>query len=226
MRENAHRGRAHNRRLLVVCAAFACALVIYALWAIFAGPGDPASTGQRRHAHHSESPPPGVTEGRVQYDYDVYDERRLIGVAENVFLGRVLSKIGEKPVKTSIPNDPGRPFAQFHVRVLEPIKASGPRPLKPGDGAVVAQEGGHERGRPYVLVGEACGKEQQDEPLEAGREYLFATYWDGGPGWHVLTAQPAGNRPVEKARREGLLARYREAAVTQVDPLAGEAPAC
>ena len=162
----------------------------------------------------------------MHYDYDVYDERRLIGIAENVFLGRVVSKIGENPVKTSIPDDPGRPFAQFHVEVLEPIKRSGPRPLEAGDGAVVSQEGGHKRGDVYVLVGEACGKEERDEPLEPGREYVFATYWDGGLGWHALSAQPAGDRPVEEAWRATILARYREAAATQVNPLTGEAPPC
>ena len=225
MKENTYRGRARNRRLLVLSAAFACAWVLYALWAIVAGPEDSASTEHSNDAHHAGSPP-AVIEGRVHYDYDVYDERQLIGVAENVFLGRVVSKIGEKPVKTSIPDDPGRPFAQFHVQVLESIKGSGPHPLEAGDGAVLAQEGGHKRGGVYVLVGEACGKEKRDEPLEPGREYVFATYWDGGLGWHVLTAQPAGDRPIEGARRATILARYRDAAATQVNPLVGEAPPC
>jgi hypothetical protein len=214
-----------NRRLVVVCAIFACGSLLAILWAAL-GPKEPASTEHRGHARHSEAPPPGVIEARVHYDYDVYHRPRLVGVSENVFLGRVISKIGEKPVKTTIPKDPGRPFAQFQVEVLKSIKASGPRPLRAGESAVVAQEGGYKNGKIYVRVGEACGVEKQDKPLEPGREYVFATYWDGNLGWHFLTAQPAADQPVEEASRAPILASFREAAEEQVNPLAGEAPPC
>ncbi len=213
-----------NRRLVVVCAVFACGSLLAILWAAL-GPQEPASTQQREHIPHSDAPP-GVIEARVHYDYDVYDRPRLVGVSENVFLGRVISKIGEKPVKTTIPKDPGRPFAQFQVEVLKSIKDSGPRPLRAGESAVVAQEGGHKNGKIYVRVGEACGAEKQDKPLEPGREYVFATYWDGDLGWHFLTAQPAADHPVEEASRAAILASFREAAEEQVNTLVGEAPPC
>ena len=217
--------KTRNRRLIVVCAVFACGSLLSILWSAL-GPKELASTGQPEHVRHPDFPPPGVIEARVHYDYDVYDRPRLVGVSENVFLGRVVSKIGEEPVKTSIPGDPGRPFAQYHVEVLKSIKGSGPRPLGAGESAVVAQEGGRKGGKVFVRVGEACGVKKQDKPLEPGREYVLATYWDGDLGWHFLTAQPAADHPVEEASRAAILASYREAAEEQVNPLAGEAPPC
>lgn len=214
-----------NRRLVLLCTglAFGSALSIH--WGMLAPP-EPVSIEQEQSVRRQEAPPPGVIEARVQYNYDVYDRPRLVGVSENVFLGRVASRVGEEPEGTSIPGDPGRPFAQFRVRVLRTVKASGPRPLEANESAVVAQEDGHKNGKVLVRVCEACGKQKRDEPLEPGREYVFATYWNDDLGWHVLTAQPAADYPVERDRREAILSSYRDAAEEQVDPLAGGTPPC
>jgi hypothetical protein len=216
-----------RRRLIATGGALALlAWAAVLLWAFFPGPEPTAARAPDRPAHAGERHHAETVE--IFYNFDIFDERRLVGYSENVFAGRVLAKVGDEPVPTTIPGE-ARPHVQYSVEVLETVKSSGPRPLEAGDEPVVAQEGGIDpkTGRPFAVEAFACGAQADDAPLRPGEEYVFATYYDAEMGWHALSAQPASNVPLEgAAEREALLAAFREAARHQIDPLAEGARPC
>jgi len=157
----------------------------------------------------------------LNYQYDITDERFVIGLSENVFAGRVEEPTGREPAETSIPGD-SRPQTQYAVTVLEIVKSSGPSPLSPGDKATVNREGGisPKTGEEQVVDAHSCGAHILDAPLRAGAEYLFATYYEPARDLHTLVAQPTGAVPVSSSEeREALVAAYEEAARDQKNPM-------
>lgn len=150
--------------------------------------------------------------------FDVQDEKKLVGFADNVFVGRVVGKTGAKPFVASAPDgtDPPTgdstmiPRTQFAVQVLDNVKGD----LK---GTVtVSQEGGYLPGREDALA-----LVEDDSLLEAGQTVLFATRFDEGKGWHQITTANYGDVRVRgPEERERLVREFETARDKQVDPMA------
>lgn len=189
--------------------AFLLAAIFATLWlgalalaVLFSG-GAQTAAHRGEAAGHDQAPGPseGSTprEDEVVYGYDVYDERLVVGLSENVFLGLVLREAGHESIPTSIPGRPGPAQTQFSVEVLRSVKSGGPRPLSVGQDALVSQYGGPnpETGRPIRVVGYSCGRHIQAMPLEPGRRYLFATVHRPQGPFHLIVVQPTGALPVQ-----------------------------
>ena len=149
--------------------------------------------------------------------FDVSDERKLVGFADNVFVGRVKDEVGIEPITGAIQPDadgpegptPSIPQTQFSVEVLDNVKGQ-------LDGVViVSQTGGRVPGENAVSLLE------RDPLLRSGETVLFATRFVSGEGWHqITTANYADIRlggPEERAR---LVKRFENAKSDQIDPLA------
>jgi hypothetical protein len=187
------------------------------------GPAETADNGGAKPERRGEEPAP--IEDEILYSYDIQDERIVIGLSENVFAGRVGRKVGEEPAKTTIPGDAGRPQAQYSVSVLASAKATGPAPVRAGEGVVVNQEVGedHKTGRVVPIVAAFCGSHASDELLVPGAVYVFATYYEPSRKLQTLTAQPTGNvRTEDEDEARMLLSAYDRYAAEQVDPATGE----
>lgn len=158
----------------------------------------------------------------TSFAFYVSDDRKLVGHADDVFVGLVLRQAGEEGLPTS---EPGMEMAQtqFSVELLENIKGE-------LSGAVtVNQLGGYEEhtaDRDYPEHGVEKGELVRelilvdDNPLlEPGRQYLFATNPEYGKEWHQIVAQGFGNLPIEDAHhRRALVQRFVEATENQIDP--------
>jgi hypothetical protein len=129
---------------------------------------------------------------------ELADPGRLMVAADNVFVGRVLAKVGQR--------DGAVPQTRFRTEVLESFKGD-----LSGD-VIVNQHGGyHRRLNELVLV-------FGDSLLEPGRSYLIATTGDTDSGLHVLIPVH-GDVPIDTAQqREQVSIRFRTAAVP---PLGG-----
>lgn len=126
---------------------------------------------------------------------DLRDDRRLVGVVANVFVGRVVAQIG-----TTLRDE--LPQTQFQIEVLENIKGS------LGGRAVVNQQGGKVGDRLVLVDG--------DPLLRPGQVYLFATRPYTEKGWHTLVPR-YGNIPIVDAQqRAGLVARFKKAMQEQI----------
>ncbi len=208
----------------------AAGLILWAAllaWALLGAP--PEVTGAARTGSPAGASPGGTAAQHqprpdvvgLNYQYDITDERFVIGLSENVFTGRVEEPAGREPAETSIPGD-SRPQTQYAVTVLEIVKSSGPSPLSPGDKATVNREGGisPKTGEEQVVDAHSCGAHILDAPLRAGAEYLFAAYYEPARDLHTLVAQPTGAVPVSSPEeREALVAAYEEAARDQKNPM-------
>jgi len=99
---------------------------------------------------------------------DVSDDRKLAGIAQNIFIGKVVSEAGTKKLGRT-------PETQFNVEVVENIKGN------LSGTVVVNQQGGYENKekKNKVLV-------EGDDLLEPGKVYLFATRFHEGEKWHAL----------------------------------------
>lgn len=113
----------------------------------------------------------------VSYVTDFRDARRLVGFADNVFIGRVISQD-----KTHIRVD--LPQTLFNVDVIHNIKGSLPSTV------LVNQQGGFNADENTMVLLE------NDPLLEPGKTYMFATKVDGDGAWH--TAVPVyGNAKIK-----------------------------
>jgi hypothetical protein len=63
-----------------------------------------------------------VVNVEVDYAIEPTDERQLVGSATNVFVGRVIGRVGAEGAPLSGPGDRVVPRTQFSVVVLENIK--------------------------------------------------------------------------------------------------------
>jgi hypothetical protein len=206
-------------KVLALAALMLFAWAALLLW-VFGGSGDRA---------RAEREAPRPVEQEILYTFDIFDKRQLVGYSDNVFVGRVLRRVGDEPLMTTIPGVKP-PQTQYSVAVLETIKSGGPHPLAAGDEAVVNQSGGvdPETGRQLVVTGvsstDGHGEvgHATDAPLEPGEKYLLATRYDASERWHAISAQPTGDVPLSGATERGeVVAAFREAAAHPVDPLAG-----
>jgi hypothetical protein len=127
---------------------------------------------------------------------DLSDDRKLVGLSHNVFLGTVIQEQGKT---TSEP----LPETQYDVRVLRTVKGS-----VAGD-VVVSQQGGMDENGDTVVV-------DGDVPLEIGQTYLFAARTNAATGWHTLIPH-YGILPADaKGTRPDLLERFGAAKAVQV----------
>ena len=227
--------RERGRTASWVVAAVALLFVLWALiiWGLAGagGDGEEASAAQgpeNRPVSRGVSSDTGPELVRIQdeYEWDIFDERLLIGYSDNVFAGRVEEEVGSEAAWTSIPNDDENPHTQYAVEVLDAVEAGGPKPVSAGGRAVVDQLGGRgeKTGRPHVAAPLTCGQQVVGAPLTVGREYLFAAVYDADERRYAITAPPAGavelGGPEE---RRALVVAYERAAREQVNPLrAGE----
>ncbi len=127
---------------------------------------------------------------------DLADDRKLVGVAHDVFLGRVVRQRGSTTAEPL-------PETQFDVQVLRTIKGS------LTDVVVVSQQGGmDERGDTVVVDGDAL--------LQSGRTYLFATRTNEATGWHTLIPH-YGILPADATHAQAnLIERFQEARAAEV----------
>ena len=138
------------------------------------------------------------------YAFDARDERRLVGYATNVFIGRVAGEAGNEGAPLSGPGEKVLPQTQFSVEVLENVKGA------LGGTVTVNQTGGYtEEGRKARVEGSSL--------LEPGREYLFATGYDEEKGWYTVVAQPFGAVLIEgEERRAQIGERFERAEEEQI----------
>jgi hypothetical protein len=173
------------------------------------------------HTPKAETP---VGIAQASYNFNVADERLLVGSADNVFVGRVVEV--KDNLSTSGPSeDPPLAQSQFAVEVLENIKGQlvGTVTINQGGGYVeyhadrdYPEDGVHkgERVRQLILI-------DKDPLLEPGQQYMFVTAYDQKAGWHELAASVAGDIKIkDNAQRKALVERFKEAKRDQVDPSA------
>lgn len=166
------------------------------------------------------------------YVFDVADERKLVGDADNVFLGRVAEEIGTFEVPSARspgapepqePEAPTMPRTEFSVEILQNVKGS-------LSGTVtVSQSGGWveyaAQGR-YLEDGVEPGDRVRelsladgDPLLQPGDIYLFVTGHNERGGYHQITAPGYGNVPANSPqKRANLIERFTEARISQIDP--------
>lgn len=133
--------------------------------------------------------------GSASFIADLNDDRRLAGVVDNIFVGRVVSQVGTKALNTF-------PETQFKVEVLENVKGN------LAGIVVVNQQGGFLSNELVLMEG--------DKLLEVGKTYLFATKPLASEGWHTLVPK-YGDIPLanEKERTEKIT-RFKKATEEQI----------
>jgi hypothetical protein len=126
------------------------------------------------------------------FDVDLTDDRRLVGFADDVFVGRVVGTAGGTSGE-----GPGEvlPETQFTVQVLKAIKGT------LSGRVVVNQQGGFTSAREKVLI-------EGDELLVGGQTYLFATRSYRERGWHTLVPVRGDVRVTSTAHLRNLERRF------------------
>lgn len=187
-------------RLLLALVVVGAGFVIYSILAKEPPGTDGAGSGD-------------VVNLEVDYAFEPTDERQLVGFATNVFVGRVVGKVGAEGAPVSGPQDDVIPRTQFSVAVLNNIK---------GDlsgNVTVSQTGGYDKsvGREIRIEG--------DPLLKPGQVLLFATSYNREEGWHTVAAQPFGTVPVEgEQQKTNVVERFTKAREQQIpfDPIGAQ----
>lgn len=132
------------------------------------------------------------------YVTDVSDPRRLSGIVDNIFIGKVVE---QKRTFSRVGDDV---WTLFDVQVEENIKGS-------LDGVVmVNQEGGYDtkHSRMVLVDGDAL--------LIPSETYLFATRHDPEGGWHTLTPVYGDVRIADDDHRAHLTSTFRSAVQEEI----------
>lgn len=133
---------------------------------------------------------------------DVSDDRRLVGFADNVFIGRV-----QEQLETHSP-DNIFPETLFSVEVIKNIKGELTGTV------IVNQQGGYSEEDKVIYLFE------DDTLLEVGKIYLFATLVGGNDKWkewHTLIPV-YGDIPIEKEENIGVYVEKYELAKREQIP--------
>lgn len=142
------------------------------------------------------------------YAFEAQDKKALVGASQNVFVGRVLEKVGAKgePDDTSLPgaDATSTPATQFSVEVIKSIKGN-------LDGTVtVSQHGGYGPDGQAILL-------EEDPLFEPGSVYVIATNPHTQDGWQQVMAQPFGKTKAKDATDRAKLEReFEEAKANQI----------
>jgi hypothetical protein len=131
---------------------------------------------------------PDVINVEADYAFEPSDKRQLVGFATNVFVGRVVEKVGAEGAPLSGPGDEVVPRPQFSVEVLKNIK------------------------------GDLSGQVTVSDPLlKPGQEYLFVTSYVREEGWYAIVAQPFGDVRIEDSQqRADLVEKFEQAHEEQI----------
>ncbi|WP_400242667.1 hypothetical protein AB3U99_16660 [Niallia sp. JL1B1071] len=115
----------------------------------------------------TNTPPdtPVIRTLEYSHAFDVSDARRLVGWADNVFIGKVIEQVGTKS-KDVIPE------TQFKVEVTQNIKGD-------FNGTVIVNQQGGYKEKELILV-------ENDQLLEDGQSYLFVTKHLIEENWNTL----------------------------------------
>lgn len=114
----------------------------------------------------SNTPPDNPIIKTIDTDYaiDVSEPRKVVGFADNVFVGKVIKQVGAR--------NNYYPETQFEVEVLNIIKGEINGLIR------VNQAGGYEKDYLFLMEG--------DKLIEEGKTYLFATRYLKEEQWHTL----------------------------------------
>lgn len=141
--------------------------------------------------------PPGAPTDNIIADPPRVSDEVLMDFADNVFVGRVVEKVGYVPPSEGVPP---LPKTRFAVQVERNIKGS------LSGTVVVVQEGGCDpRYGRVVLV-------NNDALLEPGQEAVFSTKKQGADGPHVIVGSNYGDIRVGTESKEAeVVSRLRNA---------------
>ncbi|WNF21139.1 hypothetical protein [Mesobacillus jeotgali] len=138
-------------------------------WLAFAAPGLAAiiALGIAGPGLLSNQPPenPVIQTVQTSHAFDVTDPKRLVGWADNVFIGKVEGQSGTY-------DEDGMVETQFQVQVSENIKG------ELHGGITVNQQGGYE-GKNLILM-------ENDQLLKEGESYLFISRKNEEKNWHTV----------------------------------------
>jgi hypothetical protein len=141
---------------------------------------------------------PRVIHTEVSFVSDFRDSRKLVGFADNVFVGRVLEQAG-----THSP-DGIMPETLFKVDVIRSIKGN------LAGTVTVNQQGGFSAAENALILME------EDSLLEAGKTYLFATRTGGNGSWHTLVPEFGDLRIGNGQQQAELVQKFEKAAKEQI----------
>lgn len=144
----------------------------------------------------------GKSEMHATYAFEATDKRKLVGASENVFVGRVLNKVGSEstPALKPIPGeDDSTPTTQFEIETINTIKSE-------LEGTVtVNQHGGRNEDGQFVLL-------EEDPLFESGKVYLINSNKDQQRGWQQVVAQPFGKVKTKSSQHKAKVVKKFEAA--------------
>lgn len=158
----------------------------------------------------ASQPEPSASTAQMHgaYAFEAQDKKALVGASQNVFVGRVLEKVGAEgePDDVSVPGVDAisSPATQFSVEVIESIKGN-------LDGTVtVSQHGGNGPNGQAVFL-------EEDPLFEPGSVYVIATNPHSRDGWQQVMAQPFGKTKAKDATHLAKLEKeFKEAKAKQI----------
>jgi hypothetical protein len=160
-------------------------------WLVFAAPGLAAiiALGIAGPGLLSNQPPenPVIQTVQTSHAFDVTDPQRLVGWADNVFIGKVIKMSGTSEER-------GMLETQFKVEVAESIKGE-----LQGE-VTVNQQGGYE-GKKLILV-------ENDKLLKEGESYLFISRKNEEHDFHTVVPVYGDILINSEAHKEELLTKY------------------
>lgn len=163
-------------------------------WLTFAAPGLAAiiALGIAGPGLLTDQPPenPVIQTVQTSHAFDVTDPQRLVGWAENVFIGKVIKMSGTSEER-------GMLETLFKVEVAENIKGE-----LQGE-VTVSQQGGYE-GNNLILV-------ENDQLLKEGESYLFVSRKDEEHDWHTVVPVYGDILISSESHKEELLTKYEKA---------------
>lgn len=130
---------------------------------------------------------------------DLSDDRKLVGIAHNIFIGKVISEVGDKKLDVI-------PETQFNVQVIENIKGN------LNENITVNQQGGNEGGKDKKIV-----LMENDKMIEPGKVYLFATRYNAAEKWHTLIPAYGDIALDNDTKKKESVEKYKKAFKEQVE---------
>lgn len=120
---------------------------------------------------------PLINEFDVQYVANFDDDRVLLGASHNVFVAKVLKKIGQRDYGYG-------PASLFEVQIIKNIKGN------LSGNVMVLQQAGYKNGILNITKG--------DSLLEPSKTYLLATRYNNENNWYTVTSHPNGKKLISE----------------------------